>query len=149
MRRRPRPREEGILSPVLWERMILSGVVMAAGTLWLFDWTLETTGSLDLARTVAMTTVVIYQVFQAWNARSTTRSIFQISPLSNRYLFIANAASLAIHVAALYLPPTQFVLRVEPIALEVWWRIALVAASLLVMVELHKLVRRRWPLGSP
>ncbi|GBD15478.1 putative cation-transporting ATPase F [bacterium HR26] len=149
MRRRPRPREEGILSPVLWERMLLSGVVMAAGTLWLFDWTLETTGSLDLARTVAMTTVVIYQVFQAWNARSTTRSIFQINPLSNRYLFIANAASLAIHVAALYLPPTQFVLRVEPIALEVWWRIALVAASLLVMVELHKLVRRRWPLGSP
>ena len=147
MRRRPRPRDEGILSPVLWERMLLSGLVMAAGTLWLFDWTLEATGSLALARTVALTTVVIYQVFQAWNARSTSRSIFQISPFSNRYLFVANAASLAIHVMALYLPPTQFVLRVEPLPLELWLQILLVAVWLLVAVELHKLLRRRWPSG--
>ncbi|MCM8749309.1 HAD-IC family P-type ATPase [Thermomicrobiaceae bacterium CFH 74404] len=147
MRRRPRPRNEGILSPVLWERMLLSGLVMAAGTLWLFDWTLESTGSLALARTVALTTVVIFQVFQAWNARSTSRSIFQISPFSNRYLFVANAASLAIHVMALYLPPTQFVLRVEPLPLELWLQILLVAVWLLVAVELHKLLRRRWPSG--
>jgi Ca2+-transporting ATPase len=91
----------------------------------------------------------MYQVFQVWNARSATRSIFQMNPFSNPYLFIANAGAFVIHVAALYLPPTQFVLRVEPIPLEFWSRIVLFAASLIVAVELHKLVRRRWPLGRP
>jgi magnesium-transporting ATPase (P-type) len=149
MQRQPRARAEGILASVLWERTLLSGVVMTIGVLWLFNWTLETTGSLELARSVALTSAVMYQVFQVWNARSATRSIFQMNPFSNPYLFIANAGAFVIHVAALYLPPTQFVLRVEPIPLEFWSRIVLFAASLIVAVELHKLVRRRWPLGSP
>lgn len=145
MRRRPRPRREGILSPLLWERTLLSGLVMAAGTLYLFDWTLRATGSLDLARTVALTTMVIFQNFQVGNARSSTRSLFRMSPISNRVLFVAVLAAFGIHVAALYLPITQFVLRVEPIPLEIWPRIIAIAATILVTVELHKLIRRRWP----
>jgi len=147
MQRRPRFLTEGILAPVLWERTLLSGIVMTIGVLWLFDWTLATTGSLQLARSVALTSAVMYQVFQVWNARSATRSVFQMNPFSNPYLFIANVGAFAIHVAALYLSPTQFVLRVEPIPLEFWSRIVLVAASLIVAVELHKLARRRWPIG--
>jgi hypothetical protein len=57
-------------------------------------------------------------------------------------------AALSIHVLALYLPPTQFILRVEPIALEAWFRIVLVASTLLVAMEVHKAVRRRWPKGA-
>ncbi len=145
MRRRPRPRREGILSPLLWERMLISGIVMAAGTLYLFDWTLRTWGSVDLARTVALTTMVIFQNFQVGNARSSTRSLFRMSPFSNRVLFGAVLAALGVHIGALYFPITQFVLRVEPIPLEIWPRVVLVALTILVAVEIHKLVRRRRP----
>ncbi|MCS7051215.1 MAG: HAD-IC family P-type ATPase, partial [Thermomicrobium sp.] len=148
MRRGPRSRREGILSPLLWERTLLSGIVMAAGTLYLFDWTLRTTGSVDLARTVGLTTMVLFQNFQVGNARSSVRSLLQLSPFSNRMLFVAVIAALVVHIGALYLPVTQLVLRVQPIPLEIWLRIVLIATTIVLVVELHKLVRRRWPRGD-
>jgi len=115
---------------------------MAAGTLALFRWELETTGSLVKAQTVALTTMVVYQVFQAGNARSETESVLLRSPFSNKLLFLATGAAIGIHIAALYLPPTQYLLRVEPIEIEAWLRIVAVATSILFAMEAHKFVRR-------
>jgi calcium-translocating P-type ATPase len=140
--RPPRPRHEGIISGLLWERTVLSGIVMAIGTLALFWWELQLTGSLAKAQTVALTTMVLFQVFQAGNARSDYQSVFVRSPLLNPFLFVATAAALTVHVAALYLPFTQFVLRVEPIEPAAWVRMVLVALTIIVVVEGHKLVRR-------
>lgn len=149
LRRRPRPRHEGLMTALLWERSLLSGVVMAAGTLWMFHRELSATGSLQHAQTVALTTMVVFQAFQAGNARSTSRSLFSISPVANRFLFAATAAAVGLHVTALYLPATQHLLRVAPIGLQTWFTIVLVASSLLVVVEAHKAVRRRWTERSP
>jgi magnesium-transporting ATPase (P-type) len=145
LRRRPRSRKEGILSRLLWERTALTALVLAVGTLLLFRWELDRTGSLIQAQTVALTTMVVFQAFQAGNARSDTRSLFRMSPFSNPFLFISTVAAMAVHIGALYFPPTQFVLRVEPIDLDAWLRIVLTASTILVAVELHKFLRRRWP----
>jgi len=144
----PRARNEGIISRLLWERLVIAGLVMAVGTLLIFRWELDRTGSLVAAQTAALTTLVIFQMFHVGNSRSETRSLLRISPFSNRLLFTATIAALVVHVAALYLPPTQYVLRVEPIGLDVWMRIIAVAATILLVVELHKLVRRRFPIPS-
>ena len=141
----PRRREEDVMSGLLWERTIIAGLVMAIGTLALFVWELERTDSLPLAQTVALTTMVVFQMFQAGEARSETRSLFRMSPFSNRFLVLAVAGALLIHVVALYLPLTQAILRVEPIDLDAWVRIVLVASTLLIAMEAHKAVRRRWP----
>jgi Ca2+-transporting ATPase len=126
----------------MWERVVLAGLVMGAGMLAMFRWELDSTGSLVEAQTVALTTMVVFQVFQAGNSRSETESVFRRSPWSNKLLFVATIAALGLHVAALYLPPTQYVLRVEPIGLGAWIRIVVVATSILVAMELHKALRR-------
>jgi Ca2+-transporting ATPase len=148
--RPPRPRHEGLISGLLWERTVLSGIVMAIGTLALFWWELQLTGSLAKAQTVALTTMVLFQVFQAGNARSDYQSVFARSPLLNPFLFVATAAALTVHVVALYLPSTQFVLQVEPIEPAARVRMVLVALTIVVVVEGHKLVRRerRPPAGA-
>jgi len=143
LRRPPRAPDEGIISPLLWERTALTGVIMAAGTLYLFWWELDATGDLGRAQTVALTTMVIFQMFHVGNCRSESRSVFVISPWSNPFLFVATAAAFVIHAAALYLPWTQLILRIEPIELDAWIRILLIAFSIIVAMELHKLVRRR------
>jgi Ca2+-transporting ATPase len=140
--RPPRPRAEGVMSRLLWERTIVTGLVMAAGTLALFRWELDQTGSITRAQTVALTTMVLFQMFHVGNCRSDYVSAFKRSPLSNPFLFVATAAALLIHVGALYFAPTQLVLRVEPIGVEAWGRIVVVAATIIVAIELHKLVRR-------
>jgi Ca2+-transporting ATPase len=140
----PRKTTEGILSPLLWERTALVGLVMGAGTLVAFHWELADSGSLARAQTVALTTMVFFQMFHVGNCRSERLSLLRKSPLSNLFLFVSTAASLGVHVAALYLAPTQFVLRVEPLLeWQTWARMIAIAATILVAIELHKLVRRR------
>lgn len=141
--RPPRRRTEGIVSGLLWERTAVAGVVMAAGTLALFRWELDQTGSLARAQSVALTTMVLFQMFQVGNARSEFESVFLKSPLSNPFLFVATAAALAVHVAALHLPAMQFVLRVEAVEPQTWARIVPVAAVIVAAMEGHKLARRR------
>jgi len=147
-RKPPRPRREGVISALLWERTVIAGIVMGVGTLLMFRWELDQTGSLEAARTVALTTMVLFQAFQAFNARSETRSVLRMSPLTNPFLLASVVGALTIHAAALYLPPTQLILRVVPIDIEAWARIVLVAATLVVAMEIHKAVRRRWPYGG-
>jgi Ca2+-transporting ATPase len=145
LKRRPRLRTEGLLSRTLWERTIVAGLVMGIGTLVMFWWELNQSGSLTQAQTVALTTMVVFQMFQVGNSRSERLSVFQKSPFSNPFLFTATVAALIVHVAALYLPPTQFVLRVEPISVDAWLRIIPVAATIIVAMEIHKLIRRPRP----
>jgi magnesium-transporting ATPase (P-type) len=142
LRRPPRPLREGIVSRLIWERIGLSAVVLAGGTLALFWWELNNGASLTEAQTVALTTLVLFQAFQAGNARSEWRSLFRMSPFANPLLLLGAVAAVLIHAAALYFPPTQFVLRVEPIGLDAWLRIGLTASTILVAVELHKVLRR-------
>jgi Ca2+-transporting ATPase len=138
----------------LWQRTIATGIVMALGTLAMFRWELEASGSLAQAQTVALTTLVLFQAFHVANSRSEHRSAFAKSPLSNKFLLLSTVLAVLVHVVALHVGATQFVLRVEPIAeAETWLRIVLVASSILAVVELHKFLvwraQRRAPGAGP
>jgi magnesium-transporting ATPase (P-type) len=141
LERRPRRRREGILSRLMWERTALVGAVMATGTLLLFLHELRLHDDLDRARSVAVTTMVLFQVFHVFNSRSESTSVFRMNLLSNRFLFVGTTVALAAHVAALHMGFMQFVLRVEPLDAWTWLRMVGVAVSVIAAVELHKLLR--------
>ncbi len=143
LKRPPRDANEGIISRILWERTVIVGILMAVGMLSLFKWELDQTGSLARAQTVALTAMVLFQNFHVGNSRSERKSIFTLSPFSNPFLLIAALSALLIHASALYLPWTQFVLRVEPIEFKAWTRIVFVALSVIVLVETHKFIRSK------
>jgi magnesium-transporting ATPase (P-type) len=140
--RPPRRRDAPVVSPLLWERTVFTGLTMAVGSLWLFMWALERNVSLEQARTVALTTMVIYMAFHVYNARSERQSLVRISPLRNPFLLAATVGALSIHALALYWGPTQFVLRVEPLSSATWIRMVAVASTVILVSELHKLLRR-------
>jgi magnesium-transporting ATPase (P-type) len=139
----PRRRKEPVITVAMWWRTILTGAVIGAGTLWMFHWAAQAGLTLEQQRTVALTTLVVFQAFHLFSSRSERRSVFAMSPVSNRFLVLAQAGALLVHIGALYLGFTQFILRVEPIPLEAWGWIVLVSVSVLVAIEIDKLVRRR------
>ncbi len=145
--RPPRPRQEGVISAVLWERTAIAAVVMAAGTLVMFQLRLDSAG-VEEARSVALTTMVMFQALHVGNSRSESLSAFAKSPFSNRFLFIGTLGAVAIQVASLYLPLTQFALHLEPISVQSWLEIVLMSLSVVVVVEIHKRFRARWPIGG-
>lgn len=152
--RPPRGVDEGVLSRSLWERTAVAGAVMAVGTLVLFRWQLDRSGGADsadaltLAQTTALTTMVVFMALHAGNSRSETRSVFRIDPLGNRFLAGAVVLAIVIHVGALYLPPTRFVLRVEPLDLDTWVRIVALSTTVILVMEVDKWLRRRGILST-
>ena len=143
LKRSPRPVSEGVVSRVLWERTALVGMAIAVATVAFFltEYYLID-ASLEHARTVALTTMVLFQAIHVGNARSEHLSVFRKSLLSNRFLFIGTLVALSIHVGALYLSPTQRILEVEPLSLPEWIRIAVASLSVVAIVEIHKIMRR-------
>lgn len=143
LKRRPRPQREGVVTGRLLERLAGVGVVLAAGTLWTFWWVLEGTGDLDMARTAAVTQMVVFQFFHVFNSRSLDRSIFRVPPLSNRILFVSLIVAGSTHLAGLYWSPLQALLRTTPLDGATWLMIGAVGTLVVLGGELDKWVNRR------
>jgi magnesium-transporting ATPase (P-type) len=141
--RPPRPADEGVFTRRLLERLGGVGVVLAAGTLWSFSWSLERTGDLDLARTTAMTQLVVFQFFHVFNCRSLDRSILRIPLLSNRFLFGSVLAAALAHLLALHWAPLRAVFRTVPLSLPEWGMVIAVGSLVIVGGELDKAWNRR------
>lgn len=139
----PRDPREGVLNAfVLW-RLVWVGALIAAGTMGVFWAMLQSDASLELARSVAMTQMVLFQVFHVLNARSLDRSILSVPLRNNPFLFLAIAAGLGAHVAALHLPFMQALFSTVPLAWGHWLLVTAVGASIIVAAEIDKVFIRR------
>ena len=141
--RPPRQPRESILSPLVLQRTLLMGSIMAVGTMYMFITSLNSGASLEKARTVALTTMVFFQFYQAANCRSGTQSIFRMNPLGNGLLFFCMIAAFFAQLAVIYVPAFQWIFRTVPITAAVWVKIGLVTSTIVISVEIDKWVRNR------
>jgi Ca2+-transporting ATPase len=65
-----------------------------------------------------------------------------MNPLGNPFLFFGTIAAFLAQLAAIYLPAMQWIFRMEPIGAMEWLRIGLVSFTVVIAVEIDKLVRR-------
>jgi hypothetical protein len=103
MNKPPRPRGEGVITRRMWFGIFFVGVVIAAGTLLVLDASLpggliEGSGTMRYAQTMAFTTLVFFQLFTVFNARSDERSAF-VGLFSNNWLWGAVLLSLLLQAA--------------------------------------------------
>jgi Ca2+-transporting ATPase len=119
------------------------GIIMAAGTMFVFITRLEDGVPLERARTAALTTMVFFQFYQALNCRSETQSIFSMSLLSNPFLLFSIIAAFFAQMAVLYVPALQWVFRTVPLSVDEWGLIAAVTVTVIIAVETDKAVRRK------
>ena len=143
IKRKPRNPNEGIMSRLMVERSALVGVVIALGVIYNFYSALDSGSSVEHARTIAMTTMVLFQFFQAWNSRSESKSIFRMNPLSNPFLFYSMVAAFLAQIAVIYVPALQWVFRTDAISGIEWLKIGGVAVSVVAAVEIDKYWRNR------
>jgi cation-transporting P-type ATPase F len=141
--RRPRPIDEGVLDRRLLERLVIVAIWLAAGTLGLFYWLWSVNGEeLAVARTAALTTLVLFQTVHVFNCRSEDVSVFRKHLLTNKVLLFSLVSS-AVHIAAMYVPWTQELLSLEPLSAVTWLVAIGVAASVVIVNEGHKRLRPR------
>ena len=114
---------------------------MIIGTLFLFKGYFE--NDIVKAWTISLTTLAVFQWFNVWNCRHESKSIFQMNPLSNRFLVAATIIIIFLQLAALYTPFLQKVLRTTPLEFSEWLIVVLIAASIILVEEIRKFFYRR------
>ena len=90
---------------------------------------------------MALTTLAVFQWFNAWNCRSTRASILH-DIAGNKFLIGATAIVILLQFLAVYHPWLQVILHTVPLSLNDWLIIVPVAASIVVVEELRKLLHR-------
>ncbi len=143
MSKQPRPRGEGVITRRMWAGIFFVGAVMAAGTLLVLDASLpggliEGSGNMRYAQTMAFTTLVMFQLFNLFNARSDSQSAFR-GLFGNPWLWGAIVLSVGLHVAVIYLPFLQQAFSTVSLSAGDWLRCAAAASSVLWLRELSKI----------
>ena len=142
--RPPRPTQEGIVSSLLIQRTVIVSVCIALGVFFIFTHSLNSGYELEKSRTMAMTTMVLFQFFQAFNSRSEYTSVFRINPFSNRFLFLSMTFALLAQVWVVSSPTMEFIFRTRPLSLGEWGMCTLIAFSVVLVIETDKYLRRRF-----
>ena len=143
MQRPPRDAYESILSPYLIWRIVFVSIILMTGTFGLFLWEMDQGASIEHSRTVAVNTLIMFEIFYLFNSRYITASVFNWSGLTgNRYLLIAIAILFIFQLGFTYLPFMQSLFGSTSIEFYIWLRIILVASSVLFLVELEKFLVR-------
>jgi len=148
MDRAPRDPNKSPITRNMAYRIAIIGIVMAVGTLLAFWIEYTETGNVTSARTVAFCTLVLFQLFYVFSARSEGRTVLDLGLGSNMKLVYAVIASLCLQMVVVYLPIFNEVFRTEPIGLSEWAIIIPIALSALILNEIWKLIKRRRAAGE-
>jgi len=146
------PREEGLLSGtfarpnkylvdrlMIW-RMILTALPMMIGTLYLFQGYFHI--DIEKAWTISLTSLAMFQWFNAWNCRSEDKSIFHAGFFANKFLIGATILVVVLQIFAVYNPFLQKILHTVPLNLSEWLMILPIAFSVVIVEEIRKFFYR-------
>jgi magnesium-transporting ATPase (P-type) len=119
MRRPPRKSDEPLFSGFVTFRVIMVSILMTAGTIVLFSWEYSnaisegilSTKALPKAQTIAVTFVIMFQIFYMINCRSLKDSVKKIGFFSNKVIFIGIGSILALQAFFIYSPFMQNVFK--------------------------------------
>lgn len=148
MEQPPRHLNDPIVDRSMWVTILIVGTVTAIAGLVALDLELEGgflggDGDLKTARTMVFTTVVLAQVFNAFNARSDRISAF-VKLFDNRLLWAAAAATVTLQVAVVHIGLLNRAFETTPLTPAQWATCWGLASSVLLADELRKLIGRRF-----
>ncbi len=141
MEKPPRSRDESLMGRRTLATITLLGAVIAIGTLWVFSSELQY-GAMK-AQTMAFTTIVMFEMFNAFNFRSIEKSLFKAGVFRNRWLWAAVGSSIVLQLAVIYVPFLQPAFGTMALGALDWLKVIGVSCLIFVAVELKKLVKAR------
>ena len=151
MRRPPRDPKAPVLSGFVIWRTVVAALLMTAGAIGVFLWELGqyveagTAHGVALAeaQTMAVTTVIAFQIFYLLNSRSLRDSVLRIGLGSNPAVYLGIATVLLAQGAFVYLPAFQAVFGSSPLEWDDLLVAAMVGYLIVPVVAAEKWLLRR------
>jgi magnesium-transporting ATPase (P-type) len=144
MRRPPRPRDQPLLTGGLIWHIVLVSILFLCGVFGMYHYAIEQGYALELARTIALNTLVVMEIFHlffirniygtslTWKAIRGTRMVWTV-------VIVITVAQFALT----YLPLMQTVFATKPISLKDGLLIIGMGVVLFAIIETEKQIRLR------
>ncbi|MDR4507599.1 MAG: calcium-translocating P-type ATPase, SERCA-type [Candidatus Brocadiaceae bacterium] len=133
MKKPPRNVKEGIISKDVIQNILIVGLVMGTGTLFMFySYGVETLK----AKSVAFTTLVMFQLFNVLTYRAKN---FTLNIRTNKYVVSSVIISVVMQLAVLY-TPLHIAFKTNPLGFFDWVIILFVSGTLYLILESRKLL---------
>ena len=140
MNRKPRNSKKGFMTNGMVWRIMYQGIMIGAIPLAAFIIGLREQGVV-LGQTMAFATLMFAQLAHVRNLHSNTRSSLAISPFKNIPLILAIAASGALALIVLLIPPIRDAFSLTALDGKHWLAVALMSLIPILVVDIFKLFR--------
>ncbi len=139
MKQKPRDPQESILNEYLILKIWQVVPFVVLGTVMLYQWELVIKGgSVAKAQTIAFATIIFFELFHSFNARSWDKSLFTKKFFSNLYSIGCFLLVAFLTVLAIYLEPLQSIFGTVGLTGKEWMLILAVSSSVLLYIEIQK-----------
>lgn len=144
MQRPPRPRKEALLrAGLLWHIVLVAGLFLA-GVFSIYEYAITRGYSEELARTIAMNTLVVLEIFHLFFIRNMYGTSLTVKAVrGTRVIWISVIAVTIGQFAITYVPWLQRVFGTEAISFVDGLMIVAVGAVMFAIIELEKQFRLR------
>jgi Ca2+-transporting ATPase len=145
MNRKPRNPKESAITKDMMVSIGVSAAIITLGTLILFYVNHEYLGKdIATARTVALTTMVFFQMWTAIACRSTTHSMMEIGWFSNPLLMGAIVVAALLMLPVIYVPFIQDIFGTAALGGMEWIQILGLSVFGLLAVEIWEFINRKF-----
>jgi len=144
MKNQPRNTKKGIFRKADLVFIIYHGMIMAGLMLAMFFIELYVEGaSLEKARTMAFAMLVLVQLAQAFNAKSTGTTLFRRDIFSNKGLVVAVLFSFILLLSGMYLPFLSGVFEQVELHPQDWLELGAGVMVFIILAEFFKFMKRK------
>ncbi|HEX2890929.1 cation-transporting P-type ATPase [Vineibacter terrae] len=145
MRRPPRAADAPLLSPFLVWRVFFVSALFTAGGLAVFFYALQRGLGVEMARTMVVNVIVVFEIFYLFNVRYLhMTSITLRGALGTPAVLIALAAVVVAQLAFTYAPIMHALFDTRPVAIVDGMVVVASGVLLMLVLEVEKIMLRRW-----
>jgi magnesium-transporting ATPase (P-type) len=142
MRRPPRPRDEPLLSGDLAWHIVLVSVLFLAGVFGVFSYAIDRAYSVELARTMALNTLVVLEIFHLFFIRNIYGTSLTWRAAKGTKVVWATVIGITVaQFAVTYLLPLQRVFKTEAVPFFDGLLIVVVGIAFFAIIEVEKQLR--------
>ena len=139
MQRSPKNPKENLLQDIYFY-IILGGLLAFLSALIIFLWEFKTSGDIQKARTLALTTDILFEMFFVFTCKS-EKSLLKIDIFNNKYLIGAVLITITLQILVIY-SPLNIIFELTALSVKDWIKVLLFSISGIVFFEAKKLIKK-------
>lgn len=144
MQNKPRDPDESIFAHGMVSHIISQGSLIGISTMTAFLIAIYQLGAdINIARTMAFSTLVFSQLFFVFSCRSEEHSFWEISPFNNMYLVIAVLLSSVMQIGVIYIPVFSEFFKTEVLNTQQWIIVGILSTWSTIVVDLIRNIVRK------